>query len=206
LESTDFVEHRSPEGNGRSEAGFCQAGCHTGNDTGEKMVIDAHRRELGPNIVQRPASITAGHGADIGLFFACITVMFALSTAMAGCFVETVRDPGPVVVQSSGRLILRWTVDEGLDPNVPFLGKPSHAREVIRVRMRVEDIDQTDVTRAQCLDKSVDLIQTGIDCHRRTAGGVHHQVAEATTIRGPEGFDSHCRVDDVDRRHSRFLR
>ena len=72
----------------------------------------------------------------------------------------------------------------GEDGRVRLLGKPSHAREVIRVGMRVEGIDQTGShARVQRLDKSVDLVQTGIDRHRRTAGGVHHEVAEATTIR-----------------------
>ena len=69
------------------------------------------------------------------------------------------------------------------------LSQPAHPRQVVGVRVGVEEIGQAHVAGRQRFDESVDLVQTRVDGHGGAAGLVHDEITQAPVARSGKGVD-----------------
>jgi hypothetical protein len=112
---------------------------------------------------------------------------------------ERERRAAPEAAGRPGQLRRRVRQDGGARPP----GEPAHPREVIRVRVGVEDVGQPGPARREALQEAIDLVQARIDRDRGMAGLVHQEVAEAALV-GPIRLDGQ-RGGARQRRHRRSL-
>ena len=79
------------------------------------------------------------------------------------------------------------------DGRARALGEPARARQVVGVRVGVENMGEARVVGRQRRLEPIDQVEPWIDRDGRAAGLVHEEIAEAAVALGPECLDRHGR-------------